>query len=397
MNPNQAGPRSQASMLVPKVPETATPNQNIMYMLADGTGGFMIVNTNDMLGGMEKVAKELNEYYVLGYTPPESPEGSCHELKVKVDRNGTTVRSRTGYCNTKPQDLLKESPVEKTLEARLATAQAGTIGASMRLPYFYTSLNVARVNVAAEMKPDGLKFEKVKGKFHTQINILGIAYKTDGTVAARFSDAVKFDFDDKKEADAFEKNPVHYENQFEIASGTYNMKLVFGEGDKFGKIEMPLVIDPYDPKEFALSALALSKQARKASDLGTGLDTALLEDKIPLIFDGIQITPTGSTVFDKSGTAVFYAEVYEPLLVGDGTHPSAIAIQMRVLDRKTGEQKVDTGPMRVDIGQDNGTPVIPLGQKMPVQSLNAGQYRLELKVFDEAGKQVQRTSDFDIE
>jgi len=28
-----------------------------MYMLADGTGGFVIANTNDLLGGLEKIGQ----------------------------------------------------------------------------------------------------------------------------------------------------------------------------------------------------------------------------------------------------------------------------------------------------------------------------------------------------
>ncbi len=47
----------------------------------------------------------------------------------------------------------------------------------------------------------GIKFEKVKGKFHADLNILAIAYRPDGSVAARFSDNKKLEIDDKK-ADA---------------------------------------------------------------------------------------------------------------------------------------------------------------------------------------------------
>ena len=32
--------------------------------------GFEIFNTNDFLQGLQKVAKEMNEYYNLGYAPP---------------------------------------------------------------------------------------------------------------------------------------------------------------------------------------------------------------------------------------------------------------------------------------------------------------------------------------
>ena len=60
----------------------------------------------------------------------------------------------------------------------------------------------------------------------------------------------------------FNSKPFHYETQFDIAAGHYNLKVVFNPqgADNFGKLEMPLVIDPYDGKQFTMSAVALSKR-----------------------------------------------------------------------------------------------------------------------------------------
>ena len=49
------------------------------------------------------------------------------------------------------------------------------------------------------MPASDIKFDKVKGKFHAELNVLGIAYRPNANVAARFSDTVKLDFEDKKE------------------------------------------------------------------------------------------------------------------------------------------------------------------------------------------------------
>ena len=81
-------------------------------------------------------------------------------------------------------------PVEKKLEATANGTTAGTIVASMRAPYFYTASNTARVNLAIEIPSSAVKFEKQKGKEHAEINILGIAYKPDGAIAARSSASV---------------------------------------------------------------------------------------------------------------------------------------------------------------------------------------------------------------
>jgi hypothetical protein len=345
---------------------------------------------------MQKIAKEQTEYYILGYSPPGSEEGSCHVLKVKVERGGTVVRWRTGYCNVKPTDMLAGKPEEKQMENRIAGSQPGTIAASMLAPYFYTSVNTARVNLAIEIPPNTIKVEKQKGKLHATVNVFGLAYKLDGTVAARFSDSLSLNFEDKKELEEFNSKPFHYDTQFDVASGHYNLKVVFNPqgAESFGKLELPLVIDPYDGKQFSMSAVALSKNVHPVSQMGMTLDATLLEDRTPLVTQGLQLIPSGSDQFKKTDRAAFYVEIYAPALAGP--NPPKVGVKMTVVDRKTGEKKIDSGGMAADAKA--GSPLVPLGLKLPVAELAPGSYRLELKAVDSAGNVSQpRTADFEVQ
>jgi VWFA-related protein len=391
-NPNQ--PRQ----IVPDFPPSVADNQQILYQLADGTGGFVIVNSNDLLGGLEKIAKEQTHYYVLGYTPEVTPEGSCHTLKVKVERSGTVVRSRSGYCNVRPADILAGKPEEKDLESRANGSQAGNVSASMTLPFFYTTPNTARVNLAMEIPPGSFKFEKQNGKQHATLNVLGLAYKADETVAARFSDTIDIVQAGKKEAEEFNREPFHYETQFDIAVGAYKLKVALTSGgDHFAKLEVPLVIDAYDGK-FGLSGLALSKETRRASDMATGLDAELLADRTPLVARGIQVVPAGNCRFKKSDAVAFYAEIYEPLLANVQGKPPQVGMQYVVVDRKTGETKFDTGLVSVAEAFQPGSPVIPLALRLPLDNLNPGAYRVEFKAIDDAGHTAKpRSADFEVE
>src|SRR6204780_5557817 len=83
-----------------------------------------------------------------------------------------------------------------------AKAAAGVGGAgSLEAPFFYTSPNEARVHLAMEVPTASIDCPKVKGKYHADVNVLGIAYRPDGTIASRFSDEVTPDM----EKDQWEK------------------------------------------------------------------------------------------------------------------------------------------------------------------------------------------------
>ena len=394
-NPNNPNYINPSRLNIPRFPPSATDNQQIMYLLADGTGGFVIANTNDLLGGMQKIGKEQNQYYIVGYTPPESPEGTCHTLKVKVEQSGVTVRSRAGYCNVKSRDALAGNPTEKTLESRATASAAGTIAASMRAPFFYTGANTARIAVAMEIPADAIKFEKVKGKMHAAVNVLGIAYKQDGSVAARFSDVVKLDFENQKEVKAWQTKPLHYENQFDVAVGVYNLKVVFDSGGaSFGKLESPLAINAYDGKDLAVSGIAFSTVFVKVTDAETNLDALLLEGRSPLVAANLQFTPTGTARFKASDKVAMYFELYDPALMGE--KKPTVAVNIHILDGKTLALKQDSGNVKVNDFVKAGSPVVPTGMRLPIEDLAPGQYRLELRAVDSTGSFATRTADFEI-
>ncbi|MGB2834456.1 MAG: VWA domain-containing protein [Candidatus Sulfotelmatobacter sp.] len=394
-NNNLYSPYNQPRQIVPPFPPSASDNQQVLYQLADGTGGFVILNTNDLLGGLQRIAKDQNQYYLLGYKPAVSVEGSCHTLKVKVERGGTNVRARSGYCNVRPADLLAGNPIEKDLETRASGEMQGNVAAVMQAPFFYTSPNTAQVHLAVEIPSTALKFEKEKGKQHAAINILGIAYKPDASIAARFSDTVNVDLDGKKEVEEFQKQAFHYENQFGIASGEYKLKVVFSSGNEsFGKLETPLLIDPYLGEEFSISSVALSNDLRRAANLATDLDSQLLEDRTPLLADGFQISPSASNHFKKTDTAAIYTEVYEPLL--KNPNPPTVGFDLVIVERASGQEKMRFAHQAP--GVKAGNPLISLGLKLPVAQLGPGSYLLKLKAVDSVGNSSKtRLVDFEVE
>jgi VWFA-related protein len=370
--------------IIPPLLDSLSSNQQVLHALAAGTGGFTIFNTNDFLEGLNRIAKELGEYYVLGYAPPsQAHDGSYHKINVKVERKGVKIRFRNGYYDVKGPDILAGRPEGKTLEEQAVSPQPGDIPVSLNTPYFYTGPNVARVNLAMEVPAQSLTFEKDKGKFHSAVNVLGIAYREDGSVAARFSDAVKLDME-KGDLKEFSKGSFFYQNTFNIAPGKYKLRVVLGAGgQKFGKYEKTLHIEPFDGKHFHMSGVALSSRMQPVSELAANLDAALLEERTPLVVKGVELVPSPNSRFKRDAKLGFYVEVYEPLLLTNDQ--VRVGIIFDVIDPKTNQRVFTSNTVPLNAYIEAGNPVIPVGAYVPVDKLQAGQYRLDVKALDGAG------------
>jgi len=390
-------PYTQPRTILPQFPQSGSTNQQILQALADGTGGFTIYNTNDLLGGLQKIASEQNEFYLIGYVPPDSPEGSCHTLKVKLNHGGMNVRSRTGYCNSRQPNALEGTPVEKQLEAR-AQDSAGTVQkAAYQAPYFYSAANIARVNLALDIPAESVHFDKDKGKYHANLTVLGIAYKPDGTVGAKFSDQIKLDLE-KDEWKEFQKNPYHYSNQFDAVPGNYKLKVVLNSGgDAYNKTEWPLQIDNYDGKQLSLGGVVITNSMQRLDEIASSasLDAVLLEDRTPLVSRGMQFNPVANNQFKKSDNVVLYSEIYEPSLLSD--NPPKVSFGYVILDRATKAQIASTGAISADNFIQKGNPVIPVALAVRAKEIKAGQYTLVLMAIDSAGgKAANRIAEFDL-
>jgi len=65
--------------------------------LASATDGTM-TETNDLTGGLKKIAQDLSEYYLLGYRSTNGKlDGKFRKITVRAKRPGVVVRARRGY------------------------------------------------------------------------------------------------------------------------------------------------------------------------------------------------------------------------------------------------------------------------------------------------------------
>ncbi len=77
---------------------TAGRATDTLRTLAENTDGFAVVSTNDLVGGVRRIANDLSAFYLLGYYSTNAiANGRFRQIEVKVDRPGVRVSARRGY------------------------------------------------------------------------------------------------------------------------------------------------------------------------------------------------------------------------------------------------------------------------------------------------------------
>jgi len=140
--------------------------QEILYSIADGTGGTASVNTNELARGMQAAAKDARGYYLVAYAPPRGrKEGRYYPIEVKVARPGLQLRYRRGY--------------EWLSEAKRAER---ALSAALRFPGLYAEDGLAldavvekgRLYVAVILPTRTLSFRAEGGLHRNEIAVQGL-------------------------------------------------------------------------------------------------------------------------------------------------------------------------------------------------------------------------------
>jgi VWFA-related protein len=74
--------------------------QDGLRYVAGQTGGFAVVNSNDMPGAFRRVLDDQRGYYLIGFQPSDDtfgPDRRFRRVKVKVTGKGLRVRTRAGF------------------------------------------------------------------------------------------------------------------------------------------------------------------------------------------------------------------------------------------------------------------------------------------------------------
>ena len=137
--------------------------------LASGTDGIAVVNTNNVVGSLQRVVDDLSSYYLLGYSATGvEMDGKFHDVTVRVSRPGVEVRARRGYLAASREDVLAAAVPDDDPDAGLSPTEMARARAIEREVGSLAALSrdmPLRVQVAAGWSTAGAATVQVVGEF----------------------------------------------------------------------------------------------------------------------------------------------------------------------------------------------------------------------------------------
>jgi hypothetical protein len=114
------------------------------------------------------------------------------------------------------------------------------------------------------------------------------------------------------------------------------------------------------------------------------------------VVKGVELSPSPNNRFKRDVKVGFYVEVYDPLMLS--SNPPRVGIIYDIFDGKTNQRVLTSNTVALEAYLQAGNPVISVGMYVPVDKLQAGQYRLDVKALDGAGNSSPvHSADFTLE
>jgi VWFA-related protein len=223
-----AGIRSGADAEV-GAPQGPADGENSLFELANGSGGEVFRNTNDLRAQLDALMAKTSLVYVLAFRPDRSRgEGAYHEIGVSVSVPGAKVSGRPGYYERR--GFRRLSPFERTLSAADVIANEipmEEIPIRVLATAFATGEPAASVPLLLEI-PGGAFLSGQKGE-RAAAEIYVYATDADNQLSDFLAQTIGLDL--TKGRAKLEASGLKYYGELRLPAGRYRLRALVRNGE----------------------------------------------------------------------------------------------------------------------------------------------------------------------
>ena len=285
--------------------------QDNLRVMSEQTGGFAIVNQNDLNASFQRIVEDNSSYYVLGYYPSnDKRDGKFRKVQVHVTRPGLRVQARDGYTAPKGRpatpdtNTKSDAPVPPELrEAFASPIPARGLGLSVFAVPFTGPGSKSSVALVVEFDKATLKFEEQKGTFNDNIELHVLAIDAAGKMqdGGRTVVPLRLSAPSHQMVTA---NGFRVTRRLTLPPGRYQIRVGAKElnGGAVGTVTQLLDVPDFSKGPLQLSGIAIASAS--TARMPTANPDPELKDVLPN-------SPTAVRQFPRNDTLAVFAEVYD--------------------------------------------------------------------------------------
>jgi hypothetical protein len=200
---------------------------DVLAQVADGTGGRFVQNTNDIDGGLGRIATAPEYTYVLGFSPRDlKPDGSHHGLRVRLVRpQQLTVQARRGYFASKQVADPGEAAEREIEEAVFAPEDIHDPAVEVHTEFFKSGTASAELTVVAHLDLRHIMLRKAGGRNSNDLTIVSGLFDRNGNYVTGNRKTAKLRLRDETLA-SWLGSGITVRSSFDVQAGTYAVRVV---------------------------------------------------------------------------------------------------------------------------------------------------------------------------
>jgi VWFA-related protein len=346
--------------------------QDSLRVLSEETGGFAVVNTNDVAGAFQRLVEENSSYYVLGYYPAnERRDGRFRKIEVRINKPGLTVTARRGYVapRGRAQEAKLAGPNDATPELREAMSSPVPVGGlplATTASVFKGADNKGSVVMSTTIVGRDLPLVEKSGVFHNDLEISWLASDAKGKVFPGERNTVNLTLKPDTVA-RLRASGFRVISTMDLPPGRYQLRIAAREANtrRAGLVFYDVDVPDFTKERLAMSGLALTSMASSAAP------TARPKDPLLKLLPGPLSTFRD---FVQNDEVALFTEVYE--LGGGPAHKVEIALALQAEGGQTVFQTREERDSSELAGSSGG---YGFSARIPLRDIPPGLYVLRVQ------------------
>jgi VWFA-related protein len=377
-------------------------SQDSLRTLAEETGGYAAVNSNNVTTALDRIVRLNSTYYVLGYYPKDARhDGRFHKIEVRAKRPGLRVSARKGYVSPKPlsaDDRARQERERERGRGRAGETQTSTelreilnqplqrngLTLAVQAAPFKGASKQASVAVAIEVDAARLHFSEQPNKtfadgLELSLYALDERGKQLGGNFYQFNLTLRPDTYERVRGSIVRMNP-----RIALPPGRYQLRVGVREtgAGEMGSVFHDLQVPDYNASGLAMSGLLVTDQAARQQF------SPHADDQLP---QGVLPGPaTSRRTFSQNDVLSVFAEIYDSNTSRDARRIEVVAtlVGQDGVAAFSSRESLSAGAVTADVKGSR----IPISKQIGLKDVRPGSYvfRVEARLLGGGAKPVAR-------